>query len=94
MYNNVYQNADNMINLINKIIKERLKEVPILKPAIVSRVNNNNTVDVYIPPDKNKIFTGIQNQTPFELKIGDSVELILKDGTYSNCWVVAKHNKK
>lgn len=90
-YNDIFQDADNMIDFINKMVTEKLKGVPVLKPAIVSRINENNSVDIYIPPDRDKIFTNISNQTPFELKVGDSVELLLKDGTYSNCWVIAKH---
>ena len=46
---------------------------------------------MYISPRTRQPFTRIPNQTPFELSIGDSVELTKKDGTYSNCWVSAKH---
>ena len=26
-----------------------------------------------------------------DLQPGDGVELLLKDGTFSNCWIIAKH---
>lgn len=83
--------ADSMLNKITQCIKEELKTTPRVCGAVVSSIGENGKVNVYFPPDKDKIFTNISNQTPFELKEGDSVELLLKDGSYSNCWVVAKH---
>ena len=83
--------ADSMIEKILDCLKSEMKQTTCLDTAIVSSVNEDGTVDVYFPPDNSKIFTRISNQTPFQLQAGDGVELLLKDGSYSNCWIVAKH---
>ena len=83
--------ADIMLEKISQCIEQETKDMPALSGAVVSSVNTDGTVNVYFPPDNNKIFTNISNQTPFYLEPGDSVELLLKDGSYNNCWVVAKH---
>lgn len=83
--------ADTMLNKISQCIAEETKNLPTLSGAKVSSVNTDGTINVYFPPDDTKIFTNISNQTPFNLQVGDSVELLLKDGSYNNCWIVAKH---
>ena len=80
-----------MLNKISQCIAEETKNLPTLSGAKVSSVNTDGTINVYFPPDDTKIFTNISNQTPFNLQVGDSVELLLKDGSYNNCWIVAKH---
>ena len=82
--------ADRMLDIINVCIENALKTSTTLSGAIITSVNSNGTVNVRIPPD-DKIFTNIPNQSPFELKPGDCVELMLKNGSFNNCWVVAKH---
>lgn len=89
--NNINFYADEMINKINECINEKLKFTNVLIGAIISNVNEDGSVDVYLPPDNSRVFTHISNQTPFVLNVGDSVELMLKDGSFNNCWVVAKH---
>lgn len=85
--------ADKMLAGINTVIQESLKTTPRLTGAIIDRVNEDGTVNVYFPPDRDQIFTNISNQTPFQLNKGDSVELLIKNGDYSNCWVAAKHEE-
>lgn len=83
--------ADNMLEKILDCFRGEMKKTTHLDTAIVSSVNEDGTVNIFFPPDETKIFTRISNQTPFTLQAGDGVELILKDGSYSNCWIVAKH---
>ena len=89
--NNINNSASQLIKSINTVIDDKLKTVLRLDSAIVKRVGNNGTVDIYFPPENNIEFTSISNQTPFTLYPGDSVEVLIKDGSYSNCWIVAKH---
>lgn len=44
----------------------------------MTNVNSDGTVDVILPREPETEFTRIQNQTPFELREGDSVEIMLK----------------
>jgi len=87
----VNSSADKMLAGIETVIKNFLKTTPKFSGAIVDRVNENGTVNIFFPPDSNTIFTNISNQTPFTLAAGDSVEVTLKNGSYSNCWISAKH---
>lgn len=91
MNNDTNKYADLMLDRISQCIKDGTKDLPALSGAIVSSVNTDGTINVYFPPDNNKVFTNLSNQTPFVLQPGDSVELLLKDGNYNNCWIVAKH---
>ena len=86
--------ADMMIDRFVEVFKDLIKGVPKTKSAIVESVNQDGTVNVKLPAEEGKVYSNIQNQSIFqELVPGDGVELFLKDGTFSNCWIIAKHNK-
>ena len=89
--NSINKYADDLLAKIDACIAERIKNTPQLVSAIVSKVNEDGTVNVYFPPNEKSVFTRIQNQSIYDLQVGDSVEIVLKDGTYSNCWILAKH---
>lgn len=89
--NNINDNASQMIKFINSIIDDKLKNIVRVDSAIVKRVSEDGTADIYFPPENNVEFTSVSNQTPFALSPGDSVEVLIKNGSYSNCWIIAKH---
>ena len=91
MKKNTNKYADLMLDRISQCIEEETKNLPAVSGAVVSSVNTDGTINVCFPPDYDKIFTNLSNQTPFLLEPGDSVELLLKDGSYNNCWIIAKH---
>ena len=84
--------ADLMLDRINTCISDKIsKSVTRLASAIVTKVNSDGSVNIRLPSEDNTEFTKIQNQCPYELKVGDAVELTLKNGSFNNCWVSAKH---
>lgn len=83
--------ADLMLNRINSCVEDRTKKQVKIKSAIVTKVNDDGTVNVQLPDDGGSGFSRIQNQSVYDLKTGDSVELLLKDGSFTNSWVIAKH---
>ena len=84
--------ADLMLDRIDTCISDKIsKNVTRLASAIVTKVNSDGSVNIRLPSEDNTEFTKIQNQCPYELKIGDAVELTLKNGSFNNCWVSAKH---
>ncbi len=84
--------ADEMLRRIVSCVKQEIKKTsPKIESAVVANVNSDGTVDVMLPREKESKFTRIQNQTPFKLKEGDSVEIMLKTGSFNNCWITAKH---
>ena len=84
--------ADRLISEVQTWIKNGTKNFPRYVSATVSKVYEDGTVDIYLPGSKDEKFTRIQNQSVFDLKEGDDVEVILKNGSFSNCWIVACHN--
>lgn len=84
--------ADLMLDRIDTCISDKIsKSVTRLASAIVTKVNSDGSVNIRLPSEDNTEFTRIQNQCPYELKVGDAVELTLKNGSFNNCWVSAKH---
>lgn len=81
--------------MLSKIIlcaQDEMKKTAVrIESATVVGINSDGTVDITLPAQSGAKFTRIQNQTPFELEKGDVVELLLKKGSYNNCWIIAKH---
>jgi len=79
--------------VIEDIVDARMSKKGITKfvSAVVKTVNSNGSVDVYLPPDTEKIVSGVLNKTGEQLSVGDSVELCTKNGKTSNAWVSVKH---
>ena len=77
------------MKLIKKVVLEVNKTNSEIVSGVVQNINQDGTVDIVIPPDIT-VLTGIPNQTPFELKVGDSVKLLKERNRLSNVWVIAK----
>lgn len=87
--------ADEFLKRIQDYIDLKIAESISVKPAEISKVNSDGTVDIFFPPDKNKLFTKIQNQSIYQnLKPGDQVFLFFPQGNKSSCWVCAKFKNK
>ena len=80
-------------NVIQEIAKSEIQKcgLPTYKAAIVQKINEDGTVDVYLPPNQENLVTGILNKCGELLFVGDSVELATKNGSLTNCWVAIKH---
>ena len=83
--------ADLMLNRINSCVDDRTKKAVKIKSAIVTKVNDDGTVNVQLPNEDGSGFSRLQNQSVYELNVGDSVEILLKEGSFTNSWVIAKH---
>lgn len=83
--------ADSMLNRITECFKDSLKGLPQIKSAVIDSVNEDGSINIFFPPNEDKLFTRISNQSPFTLEAGDGVEIMLKNGSFDNCWVIAKH---
>lgn len=83
--------ADLMLGRINSCVDDRTKKAVKIKSAIVTKVNDDGTVNVQLPNDDGSAFSRLQNQSVYELNVGDSVEILLKEGSFTNSWVIAKH---
>ena len=81
--------------VIEDIIDARLKSsgIPSFVAAVVTKVNDDGTVNVTIPPDNSRFVNNVLNKSNESLSTGDSVELCTKNGRLSNAWVAIKHGK-
>lgn len=90
-----WENVDKkyFIDIIKDICKTSISDsnIPRYIPAIVSSVNDNGTINAYIPPDKSNTVSNRLNKTGVVLYEGDSIELCSKNGKLSNSWVAVKH---
>lgn len=83
--------ADSMLNRIRECLRDSLKGVPQVRSAVIDSINEDGSINIYFPPNEHKLFTRISNQSPFNLSPGDGVEILLKNGSFDNCWIIAKH---
>ena len=81
--------------VIEDIVDARLQNYGITSfiAAIVTKVNDDGTVNVTIPPDNSRFVNNVLNKSNESLSSGDSVELCTKNGRLSNSWVAIKHGK-
>lgn len=79
--------------VIEDIVDARLQKYGITSfiAAIVTKVNDDGTVNVMIPPDNERFVNNVLNKSNESLSSGDSVELCTKNGKLSNAWVAIKH---
>lgn len=91
--NNSNDDVLSIKNVIQEIAKAEIQKcgLPTYKAAIVQKINEDGTVDVYLPPNQENLVTGILNKCGELLFVGDSVELATKNGSLTNCWVAIKH---
>lgn len=80
-------------NVIQEIAQEEIKKFgfPTYKAAIVRKINEDGTVDCYLPPNEDNLITKVLNKCGEILFVGDSVEIATKNGSLTNCWVSLKH---
>lgn len=85
----------NFKKVIEDIVDARLQNYGITSfiAAVVTKVNDDGTVNVTIPPDNNRFVNNVLNKSNESLSSGDSVELCTKNGRLSNSWVAIKHGK-
>ena len=81
--------------VIEDIVDARLQNYGITSfiAAVVTKVNDDGTVNVTIPPDNSRFVNNVLNKSNESLSSGDSVELCTKNGRLSNAWVAIKHGK-
>ena len=60
--------ADSMLNRITECFKDSLKGIPSVKSAVIDSVNEDGSINIFFPPNEDKLFTRISNQSPFTLQ--------------------------
>lgn len=76
------------LSQINTAIDYKLNSLSQIKSAVVHSVNEDETVNIYIPPS-HTVYHGIQNQSIYRyLQPGDNVKVIVENGSLSNMWII------
>ena len=86
------QDAQQLVELIQKIVDEALATRDRTQPCIIHAVNTDGTLDISLPPDDINVLHGIINQSGYKFKAGDSAVLYLIRGKTSNAFVISKNN--
>ena len=78
-------------NLIDEIIDYKMENITTVKSARVVKVNADTTVDIVIPPTET-VYHNVQNQTIYDLQVGDCVKVIKENNKLSNMWIIGGFN--
>lgn len=77
---------------INDAIDYKLNGLSQIKSAVVHSVNQDDTVNIFIPPSST-IYHNVQNQSIYRnLNPGDNIKVIVENGNLSNMWIIGGFN--
>lgn len=88
------KDAQDLVELIQRIVEEALSTRDCTQPCIIHAVNEDGTLDISLPPDNVNVLHGIINQSGYKFNPGDSGILFLIRGQTSNAFVISKCNAK
>ena len=84
--------VNQLFSQINNLIDYKLSQQTTIKSGVIHSVNQDLTVNIFIPPS-NMVYHNIQNQSVYRnLKPGDSVKLLVENGNMSNMWIIGGFN--
>ena len=86
--------ATGFVDVVRKMIKQEVEKQDTTKVAIVEGVNSDNTLNVYLPPDRDTVLYNIVNESNYVFQPGDSAVLYAIGNDVANAFVVAKYNAK
>ena len=83
--------ASNLVGLIREIIREELKNIDKTSICRVESVNIDNTVNLFVLPDRTTVISNILNCSGQNLKSDDIVILFKINNSISNSFIIAKY---
>lgn len=83
--------ASNLVGLIREIIREELKNIDKTSICRVESVNIDNTVNLFVLPDRTTVISNILNCSGQKLKSDDIVILFKINNSISNSFIIAKY---
>ena len=86
--------ATGFVDVVRKMIKQEVEKQDTTKVAVVEGVNSDNTLNVYLPPDRDTVFYNIVNESNYVFQPGDSAVLYAIGNDIANSFVIAKYNAK
>ena len=88
------KSAKEFVGVIKQLLGQEFEKKDRTIVAIVESVNDDRTLNLYIPPDQNTVISNVINESVYKFTAGDSAVLYLIGGQLSNSFVCAKYNAK
>ena len=91
---NERKDATDFVDIVRTIIRQELEDRNNTAICIVESVNQDETLNLYVLPDRQNVIKNVVNQCRFNFRAGDTALLFKVDNRLSNSFVVAKYNAK
>lgn len=86
------KSADSFIELIREIIRDETANQDQTVVCIIQSVNLDETLNVYVLPDRSTIIPNIINASKYQFVSGDAAVLYKIKNQMNNAFVIAKYN--
>ena len=86
-------NAEQLVSLIQEIVREEMKKQDSTVPCIVNSVNNDGTINLCILPDLDTVIERIHNLNHINCKEGDTVLLYKVKNQINNSFIIANYSR-
>ena len=88
------KSAKGFVEVVRQVIGQEFEKKDKTIVAVVESINDDRTLNVYLPPDNTTVFRNIINESVYKFRTGDSAVLYCIKGDVANSFVVAKYNAK
>lgn len=85
--------GNNLWDIINTLVTLKMNDLTQIKSATVSGINQDGTVNIIIPPN-HTVYHNVQNQSIYQLHVGDNVKILKEANNLSNIWIIGGFNLK
>lgn len=89
-----FKTANSFVDVVKSLVRQEINERDATHVAIVESVNGDNTLNIYLPPDRDVVLYNIVNESNYVFKPGDTAVLYAIGNDIGNSFVVAKYNAK
>lgn len=88
------KSAKGFVDVVRQVVGQEFEKKDKTIVAVVESINDDRTLNVYLPPDNATVFRNIINESVYKFRTGDSAVLYCIKGDVANSFVVAKYNAK
>lgn len=82
--------SEQFLTIIKNLIDQKTKQLDCTKTCIVDSVNDDGTVNIFLPPDMSTRISNIQNYSNCNFRNNDVAVLYCIRGEVSNSFIIAK----
>ena len=86
--------AHELVDLVRDVFEQKDVEENKTATCEIESVNEDNTLNVYVLPDKINVIRNVTNQCRYDFKPGDQATVFLIRNKTNNSFIIAKHNTR